>query len=116
MNDAKHFSAEGGEPFVWRDDPTTMLTRCLDETSSKSIGCGYLRLEPTKTESEIDFDELIIVLSGDFRSTCRGLTFNCKPGDMLWIPANNTFTLESETGALLVYVKYPAATVPPPSS
>ena len=116
MGKVRHFQSDGGEPFVWRDDPTTILTRCLDETSSDSLGCGYLRLEPTKTESTIDFDELVIVLSGDFRSSCNGQTFDCKPGDMVWIPANNTFTLESENGALLVYVKYPAATVPTPAS
>lgn len=47
------------------------------------------------------------MLEGQFRSTCEGEVFNCRPGDVLWIPANTSFTLETDTKARIFYVRYP---------
>jgi ethanolamine utilization protein EutQ (cupin superfamily) len=115
MGKILRFQKSGGEPFAWRDDPTTMITPCIDETKSKTMACGYLAVTETAVQSTIDFDEIIVVLAGQFRSRCGDETHECGPGDILWIPANTTFTLESDSTASLFYAKYPAKTAVPPT-
>ena len=114
MGQVRRFSPGDGQPFAWRDDPTTMITRTVDETTSDTMGCGYLRMTRTQVRSTIDFDEVMVVLSGQFRSTSGGVTHDCGPGDMLWIPADTSFTMETDSEALLFYAKYPAKTATPP--
>ena len=116
MGKVLRFQRGDGDPFAWRDDPTTMITRCIDETNSETMGCGYLAVTETAVQSTIDFDEIIVVLVGQFRSRCGDETHECGPGDILWIPANTTFTLESDSTASLFYAKYPAKTAVPPTA
>ncbi|MDA0702622.1 MAG: AraC family ligand binding domain-containing protein [Proteobacteria bacterium] len=105
-----------GKAFAWRDDPTTMITRTVDETVSETMGCGYLKMTETKVQSTIDFDEIIVVLAGHYRTRSGDDTYECGPGDTIWIPANTTFTMETDSEAQLFYAKYPAKTATPPTS
>ncbi len=116
MGKVLRFQKGDGDPFPWRDDPTTMITRCIDETNSETMACGYLSVTKTAVQSTIDFDEIIVVLDGHFRSRCADETHECAAGDILWIPADTTFTLESDSGASLFFAKYPAKTAVPPTA
>ena len=100
--------------FPWRDDPSTLIAPCVTAEISNTIACGYLQLRNTSVKSTIDFDEIILPLSGQFRSQSNGRIHDCKIGDILWIPAGSSFTLETDSDALLFWVKYPAITKTPP--
>ncbi len=116
MGKVLRFQTGDGEAAPWRGDPTSMITRCIDETNSETMGCGYLTMSKTAQRSTIDFDEIMILLDGHFRSRCGEETHECAPGDMLWIPADTTFTLECDSAATLIYIKYPAKTAVPPTA
>lgn len=112
----KRFRAGDTAPKAWRDDSTTMIQACVTDATSTTMACGYLTLTKTSVKSTIDFDEIIVVLGGQFRSKSGGETHECKPGDILWIPAHTSFTLETDSGAQLFWAKYPAKTVVPPKA
>ena len=116
MPGIQQFRAGEGKAFAWRDDPTTMIQPCVTDATSKSMACGYLNLTKTVVKSTIDFDEIIVVLDGQFRSRSDGKTHECRPGDILWIPANTAFTLETDSEARLFWAKYPAKTNVPPKT
>jgi ethanolamine utilization protein EutQ len=98
----------------WRDDPSTLIAPCVTAEISNTLACGYLQLRNTSVKSTIDFDEIIVLINGEFRSRSNDIVYDCKIGDILWIPAGSSFTLESESDALLFWAKYPAITKTPP--
>jgi ethanolamine utilization protein EutQ (cupin superfamily) len=112
----RHYALKDAKPFPWRGDETTMITPCVTDQISSTLGCGYLKLTRTAVRSTIDFDEVIVVLGGHFRSQSADGTFDCAPGDTLWIPAGSSFTLETDSEAILFWAKYPAKTRTPPST
>ncbi len=112
----RHYPLKDAKPFPWRDDKTTMITPCVTDQISSTLACGYLELSKTAVRSTIDFDEVIVVLSGQFRSRSGDVTFDCAPGDILWIPAGNSFSLETDSKAMLFWAKYPAKTRTPPTT
>lgn len=116
MAGMQRFRAGEGASFAWRDDPTTMIQPCVTDAISKTMACGYLDLTETAVKSTIDFDEIIVVLEGQFRSRSDGTTHDCRPGDVLWIPAGTAFTLETDSAARLFWAKYPAKTAVPPKT
>lgn len=114
MAGMRRFRAGDSAAKPWRDDPTTMIQACVTDATSTTMACGYLDLTKTVVKSTIDFDEVIVVLGGQFRSRSGGQTHDCKPGDVLWIPAHTSFTLETDSAARLFWAKYPAKTAVPP--
>ncbi|MGE0094679.1 MAG: AraC family ligand binding domain-containing protein [Alphaproteobacteria bacterium] len=116
MSGMKRFRAGDSAAKPWRDDPTTMIQACVTDATSTTMACGYLDLTKTAVKSTIDFDEIIVVLTGQFRSRSDGQTHDCRPGDILWIPANTAFTLETDSEARLFWAKYPAKTAVPPKT
>ena len=47
MGKVLRFQTGDGEAAPWRGDPTSMITRCIDETNSETMGCGYLTMSKT---------------------------------------------------------------------
>ena len=92
---------------AWKGVSGTRIARLVGTKLSKTIGAGILEIEKNTIPSTIDYDEIIVVLEGQFRSTLKGEVFNCSPGDVLWIPANTSFTLETDSKARIFYVRYP---------
>lgn len=92
---------------AWKGVAGTRIARLVGTKLSKTIGAGILEIEKNAIPSTIDYDEIIVVLEGQFRSKSQGEVFNCSPGDVLWIPANTSFTLETDSKARIFYARYP---------
>lgn len=107
MGDVRMFKSGEGEWEYWKGVAGTRIARLIGTRLSKTIGAGILEIEKNTIPSTIDYDEIIVVLEGQFRSKSGGKTHEMGPGDILWIPANTTFTLETDSRAKLFYVRYP---------
>ena len=92
---------------AWKGVAGARIARLVGTKLPKTIGAGILAIPKNPTPPTIDYDEIIVVLEGQFRSTCKGEVFNCSPGDVLWIPANTSFTLETDSKARIFYARYP---------
>ncbi len=107
MGEVRCFKAGEGNWEYWKGVAGTRIARLIGTTLSKTMGAGILEIEKNKIPSTIDYDEIVVILSGQFRSQSGDKTFECGPGDVLWIPANTTFTLETDSKATIFYARAP---------
>ncbi|MDB9934020.1 AraC family ligand binding domain-containing protein, partial [Candidatus Thioglobus sp.] len=59
--------------------------------------CGGLNfLNQVSVPWELTCDEIIYCMEGTFRLTCDGDSYNCNPGDVLYIPKDNSIAYECD--------------------
>lgn len=107
MGEVRCFKKGEGKWEYWKGVEGTRIARLIGSHLSSTMGAGILEIEKTKIPSTIDYDEIVVILSGQFRSQSGGKTFDCGPGDVLWIPANTDFTLETDSKATIFYARVP---------
>lgn len=89
------------------DDPRkASISRLVGPDISTSMGAGIARFDNCSIEWTVLYDELIVTLEGRFTLRTESGTFDCVPGDVLWIPANTHLWYEGE-GATVFYALSP---------
>ena len=107
MAGVRCFKVGEGPSEVWKGETGSKVYRLVGSNLSQAMGAGILELERTAIPSTIDFDEVCVVLAGQFRSRAGEETFEMGPGDVLWVPAGSTFTLETDSTARIFYARVP---------
>lgn len=70
-------------------------------------GAGLLNIDKgDSTKWTVLYDEVLIVVAGQFRLRLSDQVIESTAGDVIWIPNGTTVAYEGE-GAKLVYVLYP---------
>jgi len=70
--------------------------------------CGGLNfLNEVSVPWELTCDEIIYCMEGTFRLTCDGVAYECKPGDVLYIPKDNSIAYECDEKCIIFYAAYP---------
>lgn len=96
----RQFEAYGG------DAAKASICRLVGTDISSSMGAGVARFDNCSIEWTVLYDELIITLEGRFMLRTEAATFDCSPGDVLWIPAKTRLWYEGE-GATVFYALSP---------
>ncbi|PCJ61519.1 MAG: hypothetical protein COA65_00735 [Rhodospirillaceae bacterium] len=107
MSGMKFFCKGEGTWQAWRGLKGTRIRRLVGTRESETIGAGVLTMEKQTIVSSNDFDEVIVVLDGQYRSRSEGVEYEANPGDVFWVPAGTEFELETETTATIFYARYP---------
>lgn len=107
MSGLKFLRSGEGEWTPWRGLKGTRIRRLVGTKASRTIGAGILTMEKQTITSKNDFDEIIVVLEGHYRSRSEGKTYEAKPGDVFWAPAGTAFSLETDSTATVFYARYP---------
>ena len=93
------------EPYG--DDPANAsICRLVGPEISQSMGAGLARFDDCSVAWTVLYDELIVTLEGQFRLRVGERTFDCVPGDVLWVPANTPLHYEGR-GATVFYALSP---------
>lgn len=70
--------------------------------------CGGLNfLNEVSVPWELTCDEIIYCMEGTFRLTCDGVAYECNPGDVLYIPKDNSIAYECDEKCIIFYAAYP---------
>ncbi len=107
MSGLKFFRKGEGEWKPWRGLEGTRIRRLVGTKASQTIGAGVMTMEKQTIHSLNDFDEVIVVLDGHYRSRSEGKEYEAEPGDIFWAPAGTAFELETDTTATVFYARYP---------
>ena len=94
------FSAFGGPPGEAK------IARLVGPDQSKTIGAGIACFDGCSVEWTVLYDEMIVVLEGNFRLRVGTEIYNAGPGDLIWIPENTPLRYEGEK-ARVCYALFP---------
>ena len=98
------FDAYGGPPG------TAEIARLFGSRSpnpTTTMGAGNAVFEDCSIPWKLLYDEVICVLEGHFRLRAGDETYECEPGDVLWIPENTEIAYESDGRSVIFYTLYP---------
>ena len=56
---------------------------------------------------DLTCDEIIYCMKGTFRLKCDGESYVCSPGDVLYIPKDNSIAYECDEKCVIFYAAYP---------
>jgi len=107
MAGMKFFGKGEGAWQPWRGLEGTRIRRLVGAAASETLGAGIMTMEKQTIASKNDFDEVIVVLDGQYRSRSEGKEYEAQPGDVFWVPAGTAFELETPTTATVFYARYP---------
>lgn len=93
------------EPFGGPPGKAT-IARLVGPDISRTMGAGVATFDGCSIEWTVLYDEVIVVLEGRFRLRTGTQTFDCAPGDVLWIPENTPIHYEGEK-AVVFYALHP---------
>lgn len=79
----------------------------LSPNPSKTMGGGFVAFEACSIPWTLLYDEVICVIEGRFRLRSGDETFECDPGDVIWIPENTPVTYEADERSVIFYALYP---------
>lgn len=90
----------GGPPGVAR------IARLIGPELSSRMGGGIAFFDECSIEWTILYDEIIVVLDGEFRLRVGDDAYDMAPGDVIWLPENTPLVYEGK-GARVFYVLAP---------
>jgi ethanolamine utilization protein EutQ len=96
------FSPFGGD----ENEGKAWLARVVDGDLSKTIGAGILHLNGCDISWTLRYDEVCVVLSGNFLLHVGSDLLSAGPGDIIWIPKNTKVSYSGED-AEVFYALYP---------
>jgi len=104
----RQFVPYAGDPAK-PEDGIAHICRMVGPELSRTMGVGVASFEGISVPWTVLYDEAIVVLEGDFRLRAGDDVFDCKPGDVLWIPENTPIVYEVDEGkkATVFYSLYP---------
>lgn len=107
MTDVKHFASRemrfepyGGPPGEAR------IARLVGPELSSSMGGGVATFDGCSIDWTVLYDELIVVLEGNFRLRLGERTIEAGPGDVIWLPEGTPLRYEGD-GAKVFYALSP---------
>ena len=84
------------------------ISRLIGSDVSPSIGAGVAVFEGGVSIAwTVLYDEVMVVLEGDFRLRAGDQSYDCVAGDILWIAENTPIVYESDGKATVFYALYP---------
>jgi len=95
------FATYGGPPGK------ATIARLVGPGMSKTMGAGIATFDGCSIEWTVLYDEVIVVLEGNFRLVVGKETHSCTPGDVIWIPENTPIKYEGDK-AKVFYALDPA--------
>ena len=72
-----------------------------------TLGVGFARMTGARIDWTVQYDEVLIVLSGRLKVHVGASVHDLGPHDSLWLPAGTALTYDSE-GAMIAYAIHPA--------
>ncbi len=72
-----------------------------------ALGVGFARMTAARIDWTVQYDEVLIVLSGRLKVHAGSTIHDRGPHDSLWLPAGTALTYESED-AMIAYAIHPA--------
>ena len=110
MSEVKHFAASKMRFEAYGGPPgKASIARLVGPELSSSMGGGVATFDLCSIEWTVLYDELIVVLEGNFRLRLGGesnRTIEAGPGDVIWLPENTPLRYEGD-GAKVFYALSP---------
>lgn len=75
---------------------------------NSSMSAGFLTIDHSNFNWELDYEEIDYVIEGTLTVTINGKTFTAYPGDVLYVPSGSKVVWGSPDKAKLFYIAYPA--------
>ena len=94
------------QPRFEHGDQAQAAHLCGTEDGSK-LGAGFGRLTNASFEWTVQYDEIILVLEGEFSAITETQTLSAGPFDTIWLPAGTSVNYQAEN-ALIFYAIQPA--------
>lgn len=95
------FSAYGGEVLN-----KAAICRLVGTDESKTMGAGVAYFDEAFISWTVLYDELIVVIEGEFVLVVGNETINAKAGDVIWIPEKSSLVYSGKK-AKVFYALYP---------
>lgn len=96
LDDAKHYTIDGGECYLYPDSPTGRLSAAYVEQDGRYPLQGY-RYNEVCTEA-------FFVISGKLKLTLNKKTYTLKPRDVVYVPPNTKYSVEGK-GKSFVFIE-----------
>ena len=107
MADARHFKRNEMDFVAYGGPPgEATIARLVGPEISRSMGAGIATFDGCSIEWTVLYDEMIVVLEGNFRLRVGERTFEADPGDVIWIPENTPLRYEGDK-ARVCYALFP---------
>ena len=102
-----HFKPQDAVLSSFAEGPgTATLGRLVDTDISSSMGAGIAEFDECSVEWTVTYDEVIVVLEGEFRLRLADRVIVAGPGEIIWIPENTPLHYEG-TKAKVFFAVYP---------
>jgi ethanolamine utilization protein EutQ len=80
----------------------------VDSSVSESMSAGYSRYaKGISNDWTVDYDEVIVVISGMLTIQSEGKSTTLKAGDFFFLTRGTLFTDKAEEASVILYVTYP---------
>ncbi len=106
---ARIFKREG-MPFTTAKtaNGNTTIARIINASNSDHIGAGIEVLERVSIDWTVTYDEVLFVHEGEMSIVTGGEQWQCKPGDIVWLPKGTTLSYDASKGrCAYFYALYP---------
>lgn len=84
------------------------LTDIVNTRESPNMGAGFMTVEKSAFDWELNYEEFDVILEGTLNITVNGHTYSGKAGDVFFIPKGSKITWSSPDRARFFYATYPA--------
>jgi ethanolamine utilization protein EutQ len=86
----------------------TTIARVVNAANSKHMGAGLEILERISLRWTVTYDEVLFIHEGRLTVRTGGETFDCTPGDIVWLPSGTTLDYDASGGrCAYFYALYP---------
>lgn len=84
------------------------LTDIVNTRESPNMGAGFMTIEKSSFDWELNYEEFDVILEGTLDITVNGRTYSGKAGDVFFIPKGSKITWSTPDRARFFYATYPA--------
>ena len=108
MSGVKHFRRSEMNLQVARvGDQQTAIARLVNGGFSTSLGAGVERLEKTRLEWTVTYDEVLFIREGRLTVHSGGQRYDCVAGDIVWLPNGTTLIYDAPEACEYFYALWP---------
>ncbi len=108
MSEVRHFKRSEMQLQVSRvGTQQTAIARLVNSGLSSSLGAGLERLEKTRLEWTVTYDEVLFIHQGRLTVHSGGRRYDCVAGDIVWLPNGTTLIYDAEEPCEYFYALYP---------
>ncbi len=108
MTGVRHFKRSELQLQVARvGDQQTAIARLVNASFSKTLGAGVERLEKTRLEWTVTYDEVLFIREGRLTVHSGGQSYDCVAGDIVWLPNGTTLVYDAPEACEYFYALAP---------